>query len=93
MTEAEFMAMRDAYKTACGKVQDFSDWTEEEIEAYILQEIEADAYAGLNFFEENAVADSNENDIIREKTAGRNTPKPPVCGKACCPRSRRASAI
>lgn len=54
LTEAEFAAMRDAYMDAYSKVQDFTNWTEEEIEAYLAQEIAADAYAGLNYFADDA---------------------------------------
>ena len=72
MTEAEFDGVMADYETAYSKVQDFSDWTAEKIAEYLYQEIAADAYAGLNAFAGNAVAVPGGNDIIREKTAGRN---------------------
>lgn len=50
MTEAEFDTMMADYETAYSKVQDFSEWTAEQIAEYIYQEIAADAYAGINYF-------------------------------------------
>ena len=50
MSEAEFDTMMADYAAAYSKVQDFSDWTAEQIAEYLYQEITADAYAGLNYF-------------------------------------------
>lgn len=73
MTEAEFAAMCEDYKRAYSKVQDFSGWTAEEIAEYLYQEIAADAYAGLNYFNDNSVEVPKTSDIIRENADGRMT--------------------
>lgn len=50
MSEAEFDTMMADYAAAYSKVQDFSGWTPEQIAEYLYQEIAADAYAGINYF-------------------------------------------
>lgn len=50
MSEEEFRRVSELYKKAYSKIQDFSDWTEEEIAEYLAHEIAADAYAGINYF-------------------------------------------
>ena len=53
-SENEFETARDIYYTAYRELYDFENMTEEEIEAVLMEEIAADAYAGMNFFRADA---------------------------------------
>ena len=50
MSAERFDKMKKAYLDAYSKIQDFTDWTAEEIAEYLEEEICADAVAGINYF-------------------------------------------
>ena len=50
MTAEEFARLRDAYEITYSKLADFDAMTDAEIEEYLLGEIAADSYAGMNDF-------------------------------------------
>ncbi len=54
MTAEEYDGMYEAYRDAYASIYDFENMSVEEIERILREEIAADAYAGLNYFSENA---------------------------------------
>lgn len=54
MTAEEYDAMREAYKADYAGIYDFANMSVEEIEQLLTEEIAADAYAGINWFSDDA---------------------------------------
>lgn len=83
MTNEEYVAMREAYKTDYAMVYDFANMSVDEIERLLTEEIAADAYAGLNWFsgdapvQEAVRAETERNAPARRAEAQQETTGPP----------------
>ena len=69
MTAEEYDSMYEAYRDAYASIYDFETMSVEEIERILREEIAADAYAGLNFFSD----DAQVQEAVRTETE-RNAP-------------------
>lgn len=83
MTAEEYDSMYEAYRDAYASIYDFETMSVEEIERILREEIAADAYAGLNFFSEDAPvqeavrAETERNAPARRAEAQQETTGPP----------------
>lgn len=83
MTAEEYDSMYEAYRDAYASIYDFENMSVEEIERILREEIAADAYAGLNFFSEDAQVqeavrtEAERNAPAQRAEAQRKTTGPP----------------
>ena len=88
MTAEEYDSMYEAYRDAYASIYDFETMSVEEIERILREEIAADAYAGLNFFSEDAPvqeavrAEAERNAPTQRAEVQRETTGPPENKKA-----------
>ena len=86
MTAEEYDAMYESYRNAYASIYDFENMSVDEIERLLTEEIAADAYAGLNWFSDDAPvqeavrAETERNAPARRAEARQETTGPP--GKA-----------
>ena len=83
MTAEEYDSMYEAYRDAYASIYDFETMSVEEIERILREEIAADAYAGLNFFSDDAPVqeavrtEAERNAPAQRAEAQRETTGPP----------------
>lgn len=88
MTAEEYDGMYEAYRDAYASIYDFETMSVEEIEQILREEIAADAYAGLNFFSDDAQvqkavrAEAERNAPTQRAEVQRETTGPPENKKA-----------